>query len=242
VVRNGERQWVSRNLDYTPVRVAQLHRMLDFRFTLEKEQRVAKITEETLGATHVNCVKTEMQNGVVVVSTQFCVDKSTGLPLRKLHLVLGGLNERLEYQDYFASGAEQFPRQIRLFENDKLAVELWLDSLSTEPQDESSFAALPNAVVWPVCENMKHPVRIHTPDPEYADTDRKNRVQGTVVLQMVVDTQGKPANIAVARSLSPGLDKEAQKTVSGWRFRPAMCGDTPVPTEMNIEVTFRLYN
>ena len=58
---------------------------------------------------------------------------------------------------------------------------------------------------------------------------------------MVVDEQGQTHDIVVIRSLNSLLDGEAKAAVSKWRFKPAMCGTTPISHEMKVEVAFRLY-
>ena len=49
---------------------------------------------------------------------------------------------------------------------------------------------------------------------------RKARWQGEVLLELVVDETGKPRDIRVVKSLGLGLDEEAIKAVSSWRFKP----------------------
>ncbi|HVM94036.1 MAG TPA: energy transducer TonB [Terriglobales bacterium] len=87
-----------------------------------------------------------------------------------------------------------------------------------------------------------YPHRIFTPDPGYDDKDRKKRVQGTVFLSLIVTKEGDTAEIKVEKSLTPGLDKEAVKAVSRWRFEPVTDDDgKPCPMNIKVEVEFRLY-
>jgi len=65
--------------------------------------------------------------------------------------------------------------------------------------------------------------------------------QGSAILHIVVDEQGYTNHIEVVRSLTPALDNEAVAAVSRWRFKPALCGNTPVPIETNVEVAFRFF-
>ncbi|MBI3484157.1 MAG: energy transducer TonB, partial [Acidobacteria bacterium] len=68
-----------------------------------------------------------------------------------------------------------------------------------------------------------------------------SKLQGSVTLHIVVGTDGRAANIRVSRGLGMGLDERAIEAVRGWRFKPALGpGGKPVPTEVLIEVTFRL--
>jgi hypothetical protein len=48
-------------------------------------------------------------------------------------------------------------------------------------------------------------------------------------------------NLARGYHLPLGLDEEAVKTVSTWRFKPAMRQGVSVPVRVQVEVSFRLF-
>ena len=77
-------------------------------------------------------------------------------------------------------------------------------------------------------------------EPEYSEEARKAKWQGTVVLSLVVDDQGRPQNLKVLHSLGLGLDQKAIEAVEKWRFKPGMKDGKPVPVMATIEVNFRL--
>ena len=66
------------------------------------------------------------------------------------------------------------------------------------------------------------PRPLATPDPEYTEEARRAKYQGTCVLGLIVDADGKPRDIRVARSLGMGLDQKAIEAVRQWRFSPAL--------------------
>jgi len=84
------------------------------------------------------------------------------------------------------------------------------------------------------------PVPIFKPEPEYSEEARKAKFQGTVMLAIVVDTDGKAKDIRVVRSLGMGLDEKAIEAVAKWRFKPGYKDGKPVPVKANVEVNFRL--
>ena len=84
------------------------------------------------------------------------------------------------------------------------------------------------------------PVPIFKVEPEYSEEARKAKFQGTVLLAIVVDEEGRTRNIRVMRSLGMGLDEKAIEAVSKWRFRPGYKDGRPVPVMANVEVNFRL--
>lgn len=84
------------------------------------------------------------------------------------------------------------------------------------------------------------PTPIFKVEPEYSEEARKAKYQGTVLLAIVVDEEGRTRNIRVVRSLGMGLDEKAIEAVSKWRFRPGFKDGKAVPVQANVEVNFRL--
>jgi TonB family protein len=78
------------------------------------------------------------------------------------------------------------------------------------------------------------------PDPEYSEEARETKLQGTCVLSLVVDTDGRPRNITVIRKLGKGLDEKAVETARTWRFEPARKDGVPVADQIQIKVSFSL--
>jgi TonB family protein len=87
----------------------------------------------------------------------------------------------------------------------------------------------------------KAPRAIFTPEPEYSEEARRERFQGIVVLNVVVDKAGNISRIKLVRSLGHGLDQKAMEKVASWRFDPGTHNGEPAAVEMNIEVDFRLH-
>jgi protein TonB len=84
------------------------------------------------------------------------------------------------------------------------------------------------------------PQPIHTPDPEYTDSARRQRVEGKTIVLVVVDEKGFPEVLEITKGLGEGLDLLALTAVAGWTFKPAMKNGEPVAVLINVEVNFRL--
>ena len=95
--------------------------------------------------------------------------------------------------------------------------------------------------VYRVGGGVSAPRALYAPDPEYSDAARKAKYQGTVVLWVVIDQNGRPRQIKVQRSLGMGLDEKAIEAVRTWKFEPARMDGQPVAVQVNVEVNFRLY-
>lgn len=86
------------------------------------------------------------------------------------------------------------------------------------------------------------PVVIRSVEAEFSDEARRAKYQGVCLISLIVDAQGNPQNIRVARALGMGLDEKAIEAIRQYKFKPAMKdGKTPVPVPITIEVDFRLY-
>ena len=95
--------------------------------------------------------------------------------------------------------------------------------------------------VFRVGGGVSGPRAIYEPDPEYSEEARKAKYQGSVMLSAVIDAEGRPRELRVARALGMGLDEKATEAVSRWRFTPALKDGRPVAVQISIEVVFRLY-
>jgi TonB family protein len=85
------------------------------------------------------------------------------------------------------------------------------------------------------------PRAVYAPDPEYSEEARQAKYQGTVLLWVIVGSDGRPRDIRIQRSLGMGLDEKALEAVRQWRFDPSTKDGHPVAVQVNIEVSFRLY-
>jgi TonB family protein len=86
------------------------------------------------------------------------------------------------------------------------------------------------------------PKVIHRVDPRYTLQARRALVQGTVVLEVVVDEQGSPARVSIISPIGFGLDDRAQEAVSQWVFKPGKKDGKPVQTITTVTVDFRLFH
>jgi len=81
--------------------------------------------------------------------------------------------------------------------------------------------------------------------PGYTPEAMRNRIQGSVRLQAIVERDGTVSGIQVIRSLDSqfGLDQSAVNALKQWQFQPGALADgTPVRVLINVELTFTLRN
>ena len=87
---------------------------------------------------------------------------------------------------------------------------------------------------------VSQPSVIYKVDPEYSEEARKAKYSGTVLLQLVVDVDGRAKAIKVVKGVGLGLDERAIEAVQKWKFLPGKKNGQPVPVYATVEVNFRL--
>jgi periplasmic protein TonB len=85
------------------------------------------------------------------------------------------------------------------------------------------------------------PVCVYCPPPEYSERARADKLQGSVLLDILVTLEGKATKIIVVKGLGEGLDEKAIEAVKSWKFKPAKdATGTPVAVRTQVHVTFHL--
>lgn len=115
----------------------------------------------------------------------------------------------------------------------------------TRPADTEPTATTPpdENQVSQVVEDMPEPVGGAASIQErisYPDMARRAGVEGRVVVQFVVDTDGTPRDLQVVRGIGAGADEEALRVIQETTFTPGMQRGRAVPVRMSWPVTFRL--
>lgn len=89
---------------------------------------------------------------------------------------------------------------------------------------------------------MTPPRLVHATKPAYNLSAMRARIQGTVMMDAIVNVDGTVNNVVVVRSLDTehGLDEEAIRTVKQWGFEPGTSNGKPVPVQVRLEVEFNL--
>ena len=95
--------------------------------------------------------------------------------------------------------------------------------------------------VMSVGGGVSAPVVVHSAEPEFTPEARAANFQGTVSIQLIVDSQGNPQNVHVIRHAGMGLDEKAIEAVRQDKFKPAMYEGHPVAVQLIIDVAFHLH-
>jgi TonB family protein len=82
---------------------------------------------------------------------------------------------------------------------------------------------------------------IHHALPEYPEAARQAGVQGTVVLDTIVNGEGAVTQVKFV-SGPEALSQAAMDAVRGWRYEPYLMNGQPVTVESSVIVNFRIAN
>ena len=82
------------------------------------------------------------------------------------------------------------------------------------------------------------PLLLSRVTPGYTPEALRDRIQGTVWLEVVVTHEGRPSEIRVVRSLDAGLDQEAVRALGQWRFEPGRLAGRPVDVLVSVAMDF----
>ena len=89
-------------------------------------------------------------------------------------------------------------------------------------------------------DGVSAPILVKEVKPQYNPEAKQAKIEGSVTLECVVETDGAVGDVHVTKSLDPGLDREAIKAAKQWRFEPGTKDGKPVPVLITIEMTFTL--
>ena len=85
------------------------------------------------------------------------------------------------------------------------------------------------------------PTLISQVRPNYTSEAMQRKIEGTVVLELIVGADGSPYDVRVVRSLDAhGLDEEAVRAAQQWRFNPGRFGETPVDVLVRLVIDFHI--
>jgi TonB family protein len=87
---------------------------------------------------------------------------------------------------------------------------------------------------------LSAPALVSRTEPQYSQEAKDGKIQGTVVIGLEVNAEGKAQNLYIIRSLEKGLDENAMAAIQQWTFRPGEKDGKPVTVAATIEVNFRL--
>ena len=87
---------------------------------------------------------------------------------------------------------------------------------------------------------VTRPEKISGDPPQYTPMARRARLEGTVIMELIIDESGNVVHQEILRGLPMGLDRSALDAVAKWKYRPATFQGQPVKVYYTVEVNFHL--
>ena len=138
------------------------------------------------------------------------------------------------------ANGERLPPTAALADAGRVWVVVLFDGSVVEPKlgdapGADAFTAGPGTGIVP-------PRVIVSPQPRYTPEAMRARVQGTVIMRCVVNTNGLCEDVTVTQSLDAehGLDEQAVNAAFQWRFAPGTRDGQPVRVAIVIQMSFNL--
>ena len=86
---------------------------------------------------------------------------------------------------------------------------------------------------------LQQPKLISAPPASYPPLALRARLQGVVVIDALVDTNGKVTAMKVISGLAD-LQQAAMEAVHNWKYEPAQLNGQPIAVHTKVNVTFHL--
>lgn len=104
----------------------------------------------------------------------------------------------------------------------------------------TAFVASILAAAFTAHAQTSDPVLKEGDKPAYSDFARANHIQGTVIVEALVDENGKVFAADVVQSVHADLDNAALAAVKNWKFTPAMEDGKATMQVVRVPLTFEL--
>jgi TonB family protein len=97
------------------------------------------------------------------------------------------------------------------------------------------------AYITPGTRGLTPPEVLRRVHPKYTSEAMRAKIQGTVFVQIVVDTDGNVEKARVIHGLEPGLDEQALIAAEQWTFKPGVLDGKAVRVTSVLVLEFRLH-
>jgi TonB family protein len=243
-VHNSKGYWQQSTLGYTPEIVFELDSVLDFIPILKIQPK------ESLGE-----LKTRDKDGIRQKCTEvkraketdrvLCFDEANGGLLSVEHPVAENQGppeiSRVEYSEVKNLGDKLVPYQVHAFRGRKMYITAGVTEMRSITEDDPGLFAPPtNGEFWPTCDDVQGGELVKHVQPIYPTSARANHEEGTVVFYGVLEENGTLSHLTPIQGATPSLQTAALDAVRQWRYKPAMCGATPIRIQYSVRVNFHL--
>jgi protein TonB len=106
----------------------------------------------------------------------------------------------------------------------------------------AAFSGVQDSTVYDPGNGVSLPEVVRQIGAQYSSEAMQNRIEGKVVLEAVVLSDGKVGDVKVVQSLDKiyGLDDNAVKAMKQWEFKPGTKDGKAVAVRIHVDMAFTL--
>lgn len=196
-------------------------------YQLPEHAKIKKIVDRTQDGIPVTCIRV-----VGGWEAEFCVDRSRGVLVWEQSMFDGQA-----YSDFEDFRGKLVPHSFGVRSGPSVAA-FNVTKIEALPRpDPKLFVPPAGAEEWEFCDHPPTPPKpLRTPPPAIRPAFGRSGKESEAVFVLVITKSGDVGDLALARSAYPNMDKEVIDALSKWKYRPAMCGDRPIPVEAIIKI------
>lgn len=234
-VRDGEKQYTTRNASFTPAKIDELIHMLEF--PKRPEAPAKKVKSKVENGIEIDCLRSEGKN---IETREICVNPASHEILRD-ESTLSEDEKRIErYSDYSDFQTYRYPRKFELLSNSRKIITATVTGLTLSAFDQALLVPPQRSIERRYCKDMTAPVRIKGKIPEYPSSVNQTRIDTDNTVIFTIETDGSVSNVHLLRSSTQAMDNAMVETVKTWRYKPAMCGAEPVVSDVTVFLSRRV--
>ncbi len=113
-------------------------------------------------------------------------------------------------------------------------------SAPVEGMGDDVIIDIPTPEYGQFVEVDEEPAIIKQVKPQYPPIAYQNKIEGQVVVGILVDTDGKVLDTKVVKSSNEIFNEEAVAAVRQWAFKPAILNKKPVKFWYNVPIVFKI--
>jgi TonB family protein len=229
-----------RSTDFIPIQIYDLHEALGFGSSLGSLPSASLVRTDLSSKDVVQKVHRKKRYGDGL--TCFAIENDQNRRMERcIRDSAGTVAREDDDRDFQPVGNKVFPRILGFVRDGKRIVDLKIWELSSPRQfPPDAFTAPAGVAPKAGCMNPVAPRLVQKRNPQYPESARMQRVQGTVSLDASIGTDGVTEIRKVVENPDAVLAASAQEAVKQWRYEPAVCNGQPVPSETIVPVNYTL--
>ena len=188
------------------------------------DYKVIRVFDRPIDGSATHCVLLQKP---FALPLNWCFDATSALPLVVYY---ENYEHRVQFRGYRPFGSKFVPGAVEVYQRDLLTGRALIDRIEAGVPDNPQLFKPPAGVEGrPWCDDMRMLQIVSTRRPDIPSSLRAH-VGLQFIYEVTVDAQGNVSNV-VPMAEKPFADRIVMETLATWKFKPASCSGTPVPTD-----------